>query len=357
MTTRDIPQQFRAAQFTQSGGELELRETRMQDPRPEEVVIRVHASALNSTDQILRNDLLPGLEFPLTPGQAVVGEVVRQAQRGEGRVKEGSHVAALCYRGGCAEYVLADEWSVVELPQKLRQGDEMYMGPIFAWDMSRVVISHERCEEEHKHLGEHERKLIREHNERLGFKGDGCIVIYGEGGFVRLAIDSLRAEGVKRKMLVVTISDKWQAKDYGVKDDEMMRANDNNLREFLKKHGGAQGVICTDMPREGFEQLLDGCRYRSSMICLNPRKDDDMTVPIANLIAKSISIRGAPPLSHKDLERVMRLADKQSVRVPIHRYRFDQNEMREAWRKMEQREEFEAPVIAMEERQGGSMRI
>lgn len=45
-------------------------------------------------------------------------------------------------------------------------------------------------------------------------------------------------------MLVVTISDKWQAKDYGVKDDEMMRANDNNLREFLKKHGGAQGVIC-----------------------------------------------------------------------------------------------------------------
>jgi hypothetical protein len=35
MTTRDIPQQFRAAQFTQSGGELELRETRMQDPRPE----------------------------------------------------------------------------------------------------------------------------------------------------------------------------------------------------------------------------------------------------------------------------------------------------------------------------------
>ncbi|BGP00680.1 hypothetical protein NBRC10513v2_006475 [Rhodotorula toruloides] len=213
MTTRDIPQQFRAPQFTQSGGELELRETRMQDPRPEEVLIRVHASALNSTDQILRHDLLPGLEFPLTPGQAVVGEVVRQAQRGEGRVKEGSHVAALCYRGGCAEYVLADEWSVVELPQKLRQGDEMYMGPIFAWDMSRVVISHERCEEEHKHLGEHERKLIREHNERLGFKGDGVIVIYGEGGFVRLAIDSLRAEGVKRKLLVVTISDKWQAKD------------------------------------------------------------------------------------------------------------------------------------------------
>lgn len=77
----------------------------------------------------------------------------------------------------------------------------------------------------------------------------------------------------------------------------------------------------------------------------------------ANLIAKSISIRGAPPLSHKDLERVMRLADKHDIRAPIHRYRFDQNEMREAWRKMEQREEFEAPVVALEERQGGAMRM
>jgi acetyl-CoA carboxylase alpha subunit len=53
----------------------------------------------------------------------------------------------------------------------------------------------------------------------------------------------------------------------------------------------------------------------------------------------------------------MRLADKHDIRAPIHRYRFDPDEMREAWRKMEQREEFEAPVVALEERQGGAMRM
>jgi hypothetical protein len=42
------------------------------------------------------------------------------------------------------------------------------------------------------------------------------------------------------------------------------------------------------MPHEGFEQLLDGCRYRSTLICLNPRKSDDMTVPIGG---------SPPPLS------------------------------------------------------------
>jgi hypothetical protein len=35
MSARDIPQQFRAAQFTQSGGELEMRETHLPDPRPD----------------------------------------------------------------------------------------------------------------------------------------------------------------------------------------------------------------------------------------------------------------------------------------------------------------------------------
>lgn len=73
----NVPQQFRAAQFTKEGGDLELRETRMKDPRPEgahvalskvwsgnresgllilptlrrhsEMIIRVCASGLNST--------------------------------------------------------------------------------------------------------------------------------------------------------------------------------------------------------------------------------------------------------------------------------------------------------------------
>ena len=36
----NVPQQFRAAQFTKEGGDLELRETRMKDPRPEGALSR-----------------------------------------------------------------------------------------------------------------------------------------------------------------------------------------------------------------------------------------------------------------------------------------------------------------------------
>ncbi|TKA53950.1 hypothetical protein B0A53_03229 [Rhodotorula sp. CCFEE 5036] len=90
----NVPQQFRAAQFTKEGGDLELRETRMKDPRPEEMVIRVCASGLNSTsDQILRGDRLVGIDMPVTPGQAVVGQVVKAAQRGDSKMREGEHVA------------------------------------------------------------------------------------------------------------------------------------------------------------------------------------------------------------------------------------------------------------------------
>ncbi|GAA5985327.1 hypothetical protein JCM10908_002624, partial [Rhodotorula pacifica] len=82
-SSSNLPQQFRAAQFTKEGGELELREARMKEPRPEELVIRVCASGLNSTDQMLRGDRLVGVDMPVTPGQAVVGQVVKAAQRGD----------------------------------------------------------------------------------------------------------------------------------------------------------------------------------------------------------------------------------------------------------------------------------
>ncbi|GAA6026258.1 hypothetical protein JCM8202_002717, partial [Rhodotorula sphaerocarpa] len=58
-----------------------------------QVVIQVCASGLNSTDQILRGDCLVGIDLAVTPGQAVVGEVVQTARKGENKMKKGDRVA------------------------------------------------------------------------------------------------------------------------------------------------------------------------------------------------------------------------------------------------------------------------
>ena len=44
-----------------------------------------------------------------------------------------------------------------------------------------VAVSHERCQEEHKRRDEREREHIRRRNEEMGFKGEGCLAVYGEG--------------------------------------------------------------------------------------------------------------------------------------------------------------------------------
>lgn len=45
------------------------------------------------SDQILRGDRLVGIDMPVTPGQAVVGQVVKAAQHGDSKMREGEHVA------------------------------------------------------------------------------------------------------------------------------------------------------------------------------------------------------------------------------------------------------------------------
>ncbi|GAA5865612.1 hypothetical protein JCM3774_002069 [Rhodotorula dairenensis] len=341
----NVPQQFRAAQFTKEGGDLELRETRMKDPRPNEMVIRVCSSGLNSTDQILRGDRLIGIDMPVTPGQAVVGQVVKAAQHGGSKVREGEQVAAVCGYGGAAEYVLAEESMVVPLPRRFREGEHMLQAPVIAWNMARISVSHERCQEEHKRRDEREREHIRRRNEEMGFKGEGCLAVYGEGGYARLALETLKAMNVRERLVLIATSDKWSSDKYSIKHDDVLYLGRCDVRDELRKRGGAEGVICVDMPKEHLEPVMDGMRFASTMVILNPRQSDQLQVPLANIIAKCISMRGSPPMCSRDMERAFELAEKHNICPPVRRYKFDENDVKQAWRTIEQRDQFEAPVI------------
>ena len=67
--------------------------------------------------------------------------------------------------------------------------------------------------------------------------------------------------------------------------------------------------------------------------------------PTANIIAKCISMRGSPPMCRRDMERAFELAEKHNIAAPVRRYKFDENDVKQAWRSIEQRDQFEAPVI------------
>ena len=113
---------MRAAVITRYGGPevLEIQEVPTPEPVADQVLVKVHASALNRADLLQREgrypappgspENIPGLEF--------AGEIVATGSLVT-RWKPGQRVFSICGGGAHAEYLLAQERTLVEIPENL----------------------------------------------------------------------------------------------------------------------------------------------------------------------------------------------------------------------------------------------
>ncbi|GAA5934690.1 hypothetical protein JCM21900_004083 [Sporobolomyces salmonicolor] len=345
MTSANHPNQYRAAQFTKEGGLLEIKTAEWKNPREGELVIRTHACGLNSLDQITRFRLVEGVQLPATPGMSVSGQVI-QVGSGNARFKEGQHVCGLTYEGGLAEYCLLRQDLACTLRQQGGEHDPEVC--VEAFDGARIESTHRRFEREQKE-DKDERRRRDEMNERMGLKGDGVLCVYGEGGLARLALDILRRSSKSERIVLVTSSDRFKGEDYGIDERDILVIGKQKVDQELRRRGGARLVLATDQPRQGVEETLDGMRYGSDLVMLNPRKDRPLQLPIANILAKNISIRGAPWPDRRDIERALEFAEQNKIRVKVAQFRFDQQQVNEAWKRMENKDSFEAPVVVFQQ--------
>ncbi|KPV76376.1 uncharacterized protein RHOBADRAFT_52392 [Rhodotorula graminis WP1] len=104
-------------------------------------------------------------------------------------------------------------------------------------------------------------EYVADRDERMGFKGDGVLSI----GSAKVALDTIKMGQQDRKVILVVTS--------------------HNVADELKKLGGAQGVMCVDMPVQRVEQLLEGCRFHSSIVLLSPGQENEKQIPIAHILA------------------------------------------------------------------------
>ena len=82
---------------------------------------------------------------------------------------------------GVLEHHAVSESAIVELSKVFHPGDKELEAPICAFDATRIWVAHERCHDELKRMPDAERRLAKDLNERMGFKGDGVLVVYGQG--------------------------------------------------------------------------------------------------------------------------------------------------------------------------------
>jgi NADPH:quinone reductase len=117
---------MRAAVITRPGGPevLQVRDVERPVPGTGEVLVRVHATALNRADLLQRQGHYPAPPgWPADiPGMEVAGEV---AARGPGASlwKEGDRVFGIVGGGGYAEYVATHERTLAAVPSRLTWTD------------------------------------------------------------------------------------------------------------------------------------------------------------------------------------------------------------------------------------------
>ena len=135
---------MRAVVLTEFGEPEVLRVTDVPVPTPaaDEVLVRVHATALNRADLLQRRGLYPN-PFPTAydiPGMEFAGEVVaapaNAAPAAPARFKPGDHVMGIVSGGTYAEYITIPAAQAMRTPRGMSLADAAAIPEVFitAWD-------------------------------------------------------------------------------------------------------------------------------------------------------------------------------------------------------------------------------
>lgn len=63
-------------------------------------------------------------------------------------------------------------------------------------------------------------------------------------GYARLALETMKALNVRERLVLIATSDKWSSDKYPIKHDDVLYLGRCDVRDELRKRGGAEGVIC-----------------------------------------------------------------------------------------------------------------
>ena len=135
---------MRAVVLTEFGEPEVLRVTDVPVPTPaaDEVLVRVHATALNRADLLQRRGFYPN-PFPTAhdiPGMEFAGEVVaapaNAATAAPARFKPGDHVMGIVSGGTYAEYITIPAAQAIRTPRGMSLADAAAIPEVFitAWD-------------------------------------------------------------------------------------------------------------------------------------------------------------------------------------------------------------------------------
>ena len=307
-----------AAFVEQFGKPLVLRECDIPTPGPGQILVKTEACGVCHTDlHAAHGDWPLKPTLPFIPGHEAIGRVVGLGS-GVTIVKEGDRVGVpwlysacghceyclsawetVCAEaqfggytknGGFAEYLLADPNYVAHIPAGL---DPKQAAPLICAGITTY-------------------KGIKETGARPG----QWIAISGVGGLGHLAVQYAKAMGLKVCAVDIDDSKLEHAKRLGA--DLVFNAKSGDPAASLKKEtgGGAHGVLITAPSLPAFKQGVSMTRKRGTCVLVG-LPPGDFPVPLFDVVANCITIRGSFVGTREDMAEALAFASDGKVKADI----------------------------------------
>jgi propanol-preferring alcohol dehydrogenase len=309
---------MQAAVVEKFNARLVLREWDIPTPGPGQILVKVEACGVCHTDiHAASGDWPVKPNLPFIPGHEGIGNVTAVGA-GVSVVREGDRVGVPWLHSACghceycltawetvcasetftgytangafAEYLLADPNYVAHIPAGLSSSEA---APIIC----AGVTSYKGIKETEARPGE-------------------WIAISGIGGLGHLAVQYAKHMGLK--VCAVDIDDGKLAHARRLGADATVNAKAGNAAEAVKKatNGGAHGVLITAPSLVAFKQGVGMTRKRGTCVLVG-LPPGDFPVPLFDVVANCISVRGSFVGNREDLAESLSFAAEGKVKADI----------------------------------------
>lgn len=266
-------EQMRAVVIATPGGPevLELREVPRPSPSHAQVLVRVHATALNRADVLQRQGKYPApADSPADiPGMELAGEV---AELGPGvtRWKVGQRVFGIVGGGAYAEYLVTHERLLAGIPESLSYTDAAAVPEAFITAHDALVTQAQ--------LRASEAVLIH-----AVASGVGLAAVQLTRALGAIPFGTARGKGKLERV-----------KEYGLEDGWRATENLGELAEHAKRWTGGRGVnVVLDLVGGPyFPASIDAMAPLGRLMIIGTMGGRDAAIPLGRVLALRLTIRG-----------------------------------------------------------------
>jgi D-arabinose 1-dehydrogenase-like Zn-dependent alcohol dehydrogenase len=321
---------MKAAQISKPGGDWELVEREISEPKNGQVRVKIEACGVCHSDALIKEGLWPGLQYPRVPGHEIAGRIdaigdnvtdwktgqrvgvgwhgghcfiCEQCRRGDFAMCVNRKITGVDFDGGYAEYIIAPASSLAAIPNELPAEEA---GPFMC---AGVTVFN----------------ALRNSGARAG----DVVAVHGIGGLGHLGVQYARRMGF-RTIAINRGNDKEPlARELGA--HHYIDATAEDVVAELQKLGGANVILATAPNAQAISGLVDGLAP-SGKLLVPAAPGEPLTINVFTLIAKRSSVAGWYSGTAKDSQDTLEFSALSGVHPMIEKYPLDR--VAEAYQQM-----------------------